>query len=203
MVAIGSAWATTPAAGTVRGVSPVRLHTILERGNGQCYNARDVDPETAATAKDMGLQPHRLCCAYSEGESMMRSAWITLSLVISGSILARAWIGRTPAQEVPVTKCDVYAASDQNSNINSRMFHTTRSILPVAVPACEDAVRQYPNNNRLIFQLEAAYSKNNNLNLAASQFRKAAEQGYPAAEYNLGVMYKRGVWLSRKRKLWQ
>jgi len=59
----------------------------------------------------------------------MRSAWIMLSLVISGSILARASIGQARAQEVPVTKCDVYAASDTEPQHKFKMFHMTRSIL--------------------------------------------------------------------------
>jgi TPR repeat protein len=128
---------------------------------------------------------------------MMRSAWIMLSLVISGSILARASIGQARAQEVPVTKCDVYAASDTEPQHKFKNVPYDEINPALAVPACEDAVRQYPNNNRLIFQLGRAYSKNNNLNLAAAQFRKAAEQGYPAAEYNLGVMYERGLALKK------
>ena len=63
----------------------------------------------------------------------------------------------------------------------------------VAVPACESAVRQSPNDGRLIFQLGRAYQKANNFAGAIYQYRRAAEQGFALAQSNLGKMYQDGL----------
>lgn len=60
------------------------------------------------------------------------------------------------------------------------------------IPACEGAVRQYPNSARLTFQLGRAYYKAGNLTAAAEQFRKSADLGSAIAQTDLGVMYRDG-----------
>jgi flagellar biosynthesis GTPase FlhF len=62
----------------------------------------------------------------------------------------------------------------------------------LAVPACEAAVRQYPNNTRLAFQLGRAFSKANNFTAAVLQYRRTADRGYAIAQNNLGAMYENG-----------
>jgi TPR repeat protein len=63
---------------------------------------------------------------------------------------------------------------------------------PLAIRACEAAVREYPNDNRFAFQLGRAYESANNFEAAVAPLRKAAEQGYAAAQYTLGLMYNNG-----------
>ena len=58
-------------------------------------------------------------------------------------------------------------------------------------------MRQYPDSPRLVFQLGRAYSKNNDFVAAPIQYRKAAERGYPPAQYGLGVAYANGQGVSQ------
>ena len=97
------------------------------------------------------------------------------------------------AQEAPATDCDTYAASpfEPQPEVITVPFAQVNPAL--AVPACEVAVRQYPNSIRLAFQLGRAYQKANNFTAALEQYRKAAAQNYALAQNNLGVMYENGL----------
>jgi hypothetical protein len=59
----------------------------------------------------------------------------------------------------PATDCDTYAASDLDPQRKASgvPFDKINSVL--AVPACESAVRKYPNSVRLIYQLGRAYAQ--------------------------------------------
>ena len=61
------------------------------------------------------------------------------------------------------------------------------------MPACEDAVRQFPNGARLMFQLGRAYQQANNFTAAVSQYRNATGANYAAAQSALGTMYLSGL----------
>jgi TPR repeat protein len=100
-----------------------------------------------------------------------------------------------PKQALPVTAapqkeqgpavaaCDSYAAAAVPlEQVNPGL----------AIPACADAVRQYPNSSRLIFELGRAYYKNNDFNSAAALYQQAAYQGFAAAEIGLGFLYDVG-----------
>ncbi len=97
------------------------------------------------------------------------------------------------AQEAPVTVCDRYAASDLDPQRKATgvPFADVNPIL--AVPACEEAVRQYPNSIRLPYQLGRAYQKANNFTGALQQYRKAADRSFALALTNLGSMYASGL----------
>jgi TPR repeat protein len=101
------------------------------------------------------------------------------------------------AQEAPVTDCDRYAASDIDPQRKAEGLPFDKINPVLAVPACEDAVRQFPNSMRLLFQLGRAYENANNFTAAIVQFRKAAEQHYALAQYDLGVMYANSVGVLR------
>lgn len=96
------------------------------------------------------------------------------------------------AQDTPVTDCDTYAASDQDPQRRSVGVPFDKINPSLAVPACEAAVREYPNSTRLVSQLGRAYHKANNLESAVAQYRKAGDQGNVLAQTNLGVMYSKG-----------
>jgi uncharacterized protein len=87
------------------------------------------------------------------------------------------------AQEAAVTDCDTYAASDKDPQ---------RIDAVLAVPACQTAVRRYPDSSRLNYQLGLAYQKANNFAAAVAQYRKAADLGSALAQGNLGWMYQNG-----------
>jgi len=93
---------------------------------------------------------------------------------------------------VPATDCDTYAASDFDTQRKASGVPFDKIDSVLAVPACERAVRKYPNSVRLIYQLGRTYAKKNDFRSAFVQYQKAANQGYVLAEYNLGVLYERG-----------
>ena len=102
-----------------------------------------------------------------------------------------------PHQEAPTTQCDLYAASAFDPQRKATGVPADKINPALAVPACESAVRQYPNSTRLIFQLGRAYQKDNNFTAALQQYRRAADQGHAVAQTNLGVMYENGQGVSR------
>jgi TPR repeat protein len=101
------------------------------------------------------------------------------------------------AQEVPLTDCDKYAASDQDALRKGPGVPFAQVDENLAIPACEAAVRQYPKSTRLIYQLGRAYHKANKLDAAIRHYREAAKEGYTAAENNLGAMFVNGLGVTR------
>jgi hypothetical protein len=84
---------------------------------------------------------------------------------------------------VATTDCDRYVASGvEYEKINPDL----------AIPACESAVRKYPNSIHLIYQLGVAYKRKKDFSSALVQFRKAADQGDALAQVSLGMMYDKG-----------
>jgi TPR repeat protein len=122
---------------------------------------------------------------------------MAVALLAAGAPFARL-IASAPAQQnsasqaqaTPDTDCDTYAASDLDPQRRANGIPFDK--IDSAIPACERAVRKYPNSTRLIYQLGRAYAKKNDFKTAFVQYQKAADQGYVLAEYNLGVLYEKG-----------
>jgi TPR repeat protein len=95
------------------------------------------------------------------------------------------------AQDI-VTDCDKYAASHLDPQRKAAGVTFENMNVALAVPACEDAVRQYPNSVRLAYQLGRTYEKADKLTAAVEQYRKAADQNYAAAQLTLGGLYANG-----------
>jgi len=98
---------------------------------------------------------------------------------------------------LPVTDCDRLAASPTDPYRKTIGVLLEQIDANRAIPACEAAVRQYPNDVQLSFELGRAFFKAQNIQVAVDELRKAAEQGYAAAQYNLGVMYEYGRGVSQ------
>jgi TPR repeat protein len=96
-------------------------------------------------------------------------------------------------QGVPATDCDTYAANPFDPGRVTAGVPIEKINPDLAIPACESAVRKYPNGIRLIYQLGRAYNRKNDYSSALVQYRKAADQGYAAAKSNLGFMYFNGL----------
>ena len=103
------------------------------------------------------------------------------------------------AQDAPVTECDRYAASDQDLQHIGVGVPFDKMNPALAIPACESAIRQYPNSIRFAYQLGRAYNKANNFDAALAQLRKAADQGLAVAQASLGAMYAK--WSRRSPRL--
>jgi uncharacterized protein len=119
----------------------------------------------------------------------MRAVAFAAPIALSALLTPAA---NSQANDAPATNCDAYAASDLDPQrkANGVPFDKINTVL--AVPACESAVRKYPNTVRLIYQLGRSYAKKNDFKSAFVQYQKAADQGYVLAEYNLGVLYEKG-----------
>jgi TPR repeat protein len=101
------------------------------------------------------------------------------------------------AQNAPLNDCDQLAAHPNDPQRKATGIPLSKIDTDTAIPACELAVSQYPNDAQLNYQLGRAYVRAKNYQTAIDQFRKAAEQGYAPAQYNLGVMYTRDVGVAR------
>jgi TPR repeat protein/uncharacterized protein YecT (DUF1311 family) len=87
-----------------------------------------------------------------------------------------------------VAACDTYAAAAiPIEQVNPSL----------ALPACANAVRQYPNSGRLLFELGRAYYKSNDFSSAAALYQRAAYQGIAGAEMGLGFLYLNGQGVPR------
>jgi TPR repeat protein len=95
-------------------------------------------------------------------------------------------------QEVLTTDCDRYAASEVDPQRKAPGVPFKKLDALLAVPACESAVRQYPDSIRLNYQLGRAYKKAGNFQAAMQQYRKAAEQGSALAQTDLGNLHFQG-----------
>jgi TPR repeat protein len=129
-----------------------------------------------------------------------RSAMLgSFVLVAHGVALAARPVGSAPvpvgsalAQPAYVTACDILTAHPDD---------TTRTADPVpfnerdaarAVPACEEAVRQHPNQPRLRYQLGLANDSARRYAESFSHYRQAANSDYTAAGFALGWAYANG-----------
>jgi hypothetical protein len=119
------------------------------------------------------------------------------AVVLAGLIIVTCGASPSRSQDAPATNCDTYAASDLDPQRKAEGIPFDKINPALAIPACESAVRKYPNSIRLIHQLARAYAKHNDFNSAFVQYRKAADQGYALAEYNLGVLYEKALGVAK------
>jgi uncharacterized protein YecT (DUF1311 family) len=100
--------------------------------------------------------------------------------------------GLQNSEEAPATACDTYAGSDPDPHHVGMGVPVERINPALAIPACVSALQQYPNSNRLIFELGRAYHRSGESNYALSLYEKAANRGYGMAQNNLGALYATG-----------
>jgi tetratricopeptide (TPR) repeat protein len=96
------------------------------------------------------------------------------------------------SQDAPLTDCDKYAASDFDQQRKGTGIAAIKVNPNLAIPACEDAVQNYPNTNRFLFQLGRSYVRNKDYAKALDYYRKASDRGYVAAWAALGSLYSNG-----------
>ena len=97
----------------------------------------------------------------------------------------------------PASACDTYAAYEFDSQRKTAGVPFNNINPSLAIPACESAIQQFPDDIRLNYQLGRAYHKANNFNLALAQYRKAADRNFPLAQFGLGYMYQNGQGVSQ------
>ncbi|MSP20260.1 MAG: sel1 repeat family protein [Alphaproteobacteria bacterium] len=117
-----------------------------------------------------------------------------LALVLSATLVAAAFALSAAAQEVkaPLHNCDALAGNPVDPG-RVGIGVATASMRPVpAIAACLDALKQFPNEPRFMFQLGRAYRQASQLNEALRWYRAAADKGYAGAINSLGVMHSLG-----------
>ena len=96
------------------------------------------------------------------------------------------------AQNAPLTDCDTLAAHPNDPNRKAPGLLPNKINPSLAIPACEKALGQYPNDARLNFQLGRAYDLTGNSPLALRQYQKAADLDYAPGQNNLASLYVTG-----------
>src|SRR5262245_9777923 len=107
----------------------------------------------------------RACAMFAPGKIACTAALLALLAVPAGS-------------SPDVTDCDRYAASDVDPQRTTAGVSFERINPNLAVPACQNAVRQFPDSARLIFQLGRSYDRGKSFIAAFFQYHKAADKGY-------------------------
>jgi len=109
----------------------------------------------------------------------------------AAALLALAITGSAWGDEPPLGDCDRLAAHPEDP----QRVHPGTAIGALdgerAVAACEAALAAAPETARFRFQYARALAKVELFQTALGQYRLAAKQGYPAAQYAIGLIFER------------
>ena len=120
----------------------------------------------------------------------MRSLIFALA---GASVLAVLSAQPVSAQTAPPHLCDTLAANPLDEARKAPGVETANLKGEPARAACQDALKEYPNEPRFQFQLGRAMRALNLNEDALFWYRKAAETGYAGAQNSLGVMFMQGL----------
>ena len=120
----------------------------------------------------------------------VQAIWLGLIFAVLLPFITSPAFGQNDA----IRACDLAAASPSDnarpSAIAGVAFDKVNSANAVA--ACQSAIGVSSNTPRLMYELGRAFDVGKNNEQALIWYRKAADQRYAAAQYNLGVMYSNG-----------
>jgi hypothetical protein len=119
------------------------------------------------------------------------SAWrIALAAIVIGATVLGAG---AKARADAVSDCDRLAAHPLDPQRTHAGLVLDQIDAPAAMSACRRAVEANPDNARLQYQYGRSLHKGQSYVAARMWYRKAADQDYAPAQYNLGVMYESGL----------
>ena len=98
----------------------------------------------------------------------------------------------TLAQDAPAADCGRLVGSPNDLRRNDPGIPADKIDTSAAIVACEAAVRQYPNDALLNYQLGHVYNEAKRFQAAIANYRTAAERGYAPAQNALGGLYYNG-----------
>jgi TPR repeat protein/CHAT domain-containing protein len=102
--------------------------------------------------------------------------------------------GVEPVASPPLQRdCDSLAAAPRDDNRVGQGISFEKLDSDAAIPACENAVRDYPSVARFRFQLARALNKAERYQEAAQEYEPLAKAGYAAAAHNLATLYLNGT----------
>lgn len=96
-------------------------------------------------------------------------------------------------QDVEINPCDVEAAEPLDLQGTQKGVLPNEINIEKALAACRQAVKDYPDVARFIFQLGRAELAAKNTDEANKLFDKAAEAGHIRAHHQMGYMAQRGI----------
>ncbi len=114
------------------------------------------------------------------------------ALVIGALLFAAALATPSSGDEPPVDDCDRLAANPYDLEKRDSGIPWKQLDPATAIPACRAALDRYPAHPGFQFQYGRALHKAGRDAEAVTWYRVAAEQGYAAAQRNLGRMYVGG-----------
>jgi TPR repeat protein len=98
-----------------------------------------------------------------------------------------------------ITDCDRLAANREDpwrpKGVTGVWFYQLDTV--AALAACNNAMRQYPDVARFIYEAGRVAQVEKDFGLAARLFEKAASLGYVASYVNLGILYYQGAGVTR------
>ncbi len=97
-----------------------------------------------------------------------------------------------PKQETRVTECDTLAAEPFDPGRITAGVSWGELDADSAIKACSQAIEAEPDSARLQYQYGRSLHKKDQYADAIKWYRKAVEQGYAAAQSNLGFLYANG-----------
>jgi hypothetical protein len=101
----------------------------------------------------------------------------------------------------PLTDCDRYAARELTRDQVAPGIEFDQIEPRIALPACEDALRRYPESSRLIYQLARVQLRAGQAGSALGLFLSIANINYAPAQHALGSMYARGEGVDQNDEL--
>jgi TPR repeat protein len=98
-----------------------------------------------------------------------------------------------------ITDCDRLAANREDprrpKGVTGVWFYQLDTV--AALSACNNAMRQYPDVARFIYEAGRVAQVEKDFGLAAQLFEKAASLGYVASYVNLGILYYQGAGVTK------
>lgn len=113
--------------------------------------------------------------------------FVCLSLIITFSTLSNVMAGG-----LDVTQCDKFAAHPDDPKKLAKGVSWAQLDAMAALDACALEINRQPSNARIQYQYARVLDKQELYNEAVAWYRKAAQQGYAAAQNSLGYAYEWG-----------
>lgn len=165
-----------------------------EEGYGQAqYSMGTVYEEGLGVSPNLQEAARWYRKAADQGHYVARSALerIVPKLQRQTASVAQPAVGE-PESVALVHDCDLLAAHPDDPQRVSAGVAWDAMRPDRAVPACEEALDEFPGTTRFKYQLGRAYDRGGNTVSAVKWYRVAADRGYPQALYSMGGIFRLG-----------
>ena len=174
----------------------VRQHPVLIGDSGTSASSRADDSEAAAAASPKSNLPQ--APAGSGGSKKAAPIRVDMSEAVVAAISPKANLTALPPISVDddplVKECDRLAADpmDKSRPAGVRGVYIFQLDAASAISACRAALARFPSSARLQFELGQALVKTGADEEAFAVLKRAADDGYAAAQVDIGELYRGG-----------